>query len=187
MKKPLIIFLISIFSFFGVGYGDVSGGNSAFKYIGKDDYTSQNPNLGYSYRYEAENAWADEYHYFKVNDGNFAVVNGHFNSILESFKLAVQRKIYKNLEVIERGERTIDGVKFLYAKLLITQNGGKVEESYLYLTIFNGEFLKYRFTSGKPMRRDGAARQQESSAKKQLTVEEVEGFIKLRLAKLKKV
>lgn len=116
-----------------------------FKFVKKVEY--DNPQLGYSNRYESAKAKIDEYFYYRGFPDNPELLKRHFGQIIKSFDIAVKRGIYKEVKIHDKGEIKIGGLDFQYAYMRIKGKGGLISNSFLFMAILNNEVLKYRVTT----------------------------------------
>ena len=131
----------------------------SLEFIGQHTYES--PSLGYSIRYQDNSLFKiDIYVYDKnlknIGSGiNSKVVKDEFLSTLNLFPTMEKMGHYKEIKVISKGEKKIDGVSFLWAqyKYKHTQTdqaiytGQRVSDTYI--ISMNNFFIKVRLTLKK--------------------------------------
>ena len=123
--------------------------------ISKTDYNSDG--LGFSVRYRREDdTWADIYIY----DGNrnlrsgsaLAHARSELVSALEAIDESVSKGSYESADVLDRSEAGA----FAKAHLIVVRAGTR-RDSYVFITVHKGNFVKIRLTSGDRRNADAIA------------------------------
>jgi hypothetical protein len=121
----------------------------------KTDYNSEG--LGFSVRYRREDdTWADIYIY----DGNrnlrsgsaLAHARSELVSALEAINESVSKGSYESADVLDRSEAGA----FAKAHLIVVRAGTR-RDSYVFITVHKGNFVKIRLTSGDRRNADAIA------------------------------
>jgi len=119
-----------------------------WQHVGSKSYESQFPGLGTSQRYESPAGYIDVYVYSLgrndwkpgVSDSQFA---GHFESTVTEVRTLAQRGLYTNLQMDAIRDLVVAGNTFRTIHFYFSANG-KPMNSATYLTVHNGQLLKYR-------------------------------------------
>jgi hypothetical protein len=126
--------------------------------ITRVDYEARAPGLGFSIRYADGTRKADVYIYDKgmvLRDGDRAVFEDERDHAVGDIELLAQRGNYEEAEILARATRPLLGTPFATARARIVDRGVGLD-SFVYVTIRNGKFLKVRYSA--PARPDTQAR-----------------------------
>ena len=126
-----------------------------FSRVSKTDYDSDG--LGFSVRYRREDdTWADVYIYDRSRNLRSGSALSHARSelvsALEAIDEGVSRGAYERAAVLDRSEAGA----FAKAHLTVVR-AGTTRDSYVFITVHKGNFVKIRLTSGDRRNADAIA------------------------------
>lgn len=114
----------------------------------RTDYEPQAPGLGFSYAYRGGATTADIYVYDKglrLQDGDRTRFEAERDQAVGDISTLVRRGLYQRGEILNRATRPIGAATFATARAAITNRGITVD-SFVYVTILHGKFVKIRFS-----------------------------------------
>ena len=124
-------------------------------YLGRRDYETQNPGLGYSERFQSGLGWIDVYVYDMrrsdwltgTADTGFAA---HFDTTVNEVRHFARQGVYAQLQVGETRDLKLAGQDFRMVSFQY-QRDGKSMASVTYLTASRGRLVKYRMSLFAPL------------------------------------
>ncbi len=126
--------------------------------VGRTDFEARAPGLGFSVRYSDGIRKADVYIYDKrmaLEDGDRAGSEAERDQAASDIETLVQRGNYEEAEILSRTTRPLRQTLFATARAKIVDHGVELD-SFVYVTIRGGKFLKVRYSA--PAQRGSEAR-----------------------------